>query len=129
MPKTAVNEDNGSVAGQNHIRLAWKLLPVQPKAVAESMQQRTDDDFRGGIASLDTAHHTAAFLRGEDIGHPSVRLADLVCIARHMGMAALGQPEETLGLDHQHLAEAGLNLALADHLGEASQGGGATGDP
>ena len=45
MPETAVNKYDGTVAGQNHIRFARKLLAMEPKSIAESMQQGANGDF------------------------------------------------------------------------------------
>ena len=62
VPKAAVDEDDGLVLGQHHVRPTRKFLSVQPETIAEPMQQRANDPFRCRVLAVDPAHvPTAAF--------------------------------------------------------------------
>ena len=72
VPEAAMDEDNGSVAGQDEIGPAGELLvfrPVQGEAVAMEVEQRTDDPLRPCVGTADAGHDLGALLGSEDVGH------------------------------------------------------------
>jgi len=72
VPETAVDENDSAVFREDDIRPAGKFFvfrSVDGEAVAEFVEQRTDDDFRFGIFIPDPAHVPGASFRGEMVGH------------------------------------------------------------
>ena len=46
MPETPMHEDYGAVLGQDDVRRAGQVLPVEPETVSVSMKPRADDLLR-----------------------------------------------------------------------------------
>lgn len=63
MPKTAVDENYTSPAGQNQVRLPRQSTPVKAVAKSKSINEATNLQFRLRVLRSDTAHPFAALLR------------------------------------------------------------------
>jgi hypothetical protein len=51
-----MHEDDFSVPGKNNVWATGKVLAMKPKAVAEPMQDRTNNKFWPGILAADATH-------------------------------------------------------------------------
>src|SRR5687767_11677575 len=60
MPKAAMNEDNGSPASEDKVRLAGKVLPVKAVSKTAGVQPSSDGQFGRSILTTDTSHVLAA---------------------------------------------------------------------
>jgi hypothetical protein len=69
VPKTAVNEDRRSVFRQHNVRLAWQVLAMQPKSMAELCERFAHNQFRIGVARSNSRHVPTPSLYRELVGH------------------------------------------------------------
>lgn len=56
MPETAMNEDSQLAAGEDQVRAARQLFAVQAIPVAKTVDEATDDHFRGGVLPTYPSH-------------------------------------------------------------------------
>ncbi len=56
MPKTAMDEHDDFVLGQDDVRGTRQVSPVKPEPVAETMQQAADLQLWGGVPTADRGH-------------------------------------------------------------------------
>jgi hypothetical protein len=67
MPKTALNQDNGSSPGQHNVRRARQLPVVQAKPQAASMEGTSEGHFGAGVFAPDACHHAGTGRRINDV--------------------------------------------------------------
>jgi hypothetical protein len=67
MPEASVHENCLFAFSKNYIGFSWQVTSVQPKPIPEPMQNSTNDQFRLGVSSFDSAHSSAAFGRCQTI--------------------------------------------------------------
>lgn len=63
VPETTVRQDDGTIFGQNDVRGSGKTFPMQAKAVAQPMKERTDSLLQPSVFGPDPRHQaTSCFL-------------------------------------------------------------------
>lgn len=67
MPEASVHEDELLSAGENDVRPARQIAPMQAKAEPHSVNDRSHQELRCGVLSLDRRHVPAALFFGQDI--------------------------------------------------------------
>lgn len=75
VPETPVDENHGTVSGQNNVRLAGQVSHMEPEAVAGAVQQAADGPLRAGVLAPNLRHVAAALGFGQRICH-SPRIAE-----------------------------------------------------
>jgi hypothetical protein len=69
MPETAVDEDDSFIFRQHDVWLAGEILHMQTKAIAQAMEEATDDEFRTRVFGTDAAHVPGATLGCQSVAH------------------------------------------------------------
>lgn len=64
-----MDEDNATVFFEHEIRATGEIGLVQSEAVAESVDEAADGDFRSGIFGADAGHVAGALFWRVDVGH------------------------------------------------------------
>jgi hypothetical protein len=67
VPKAAVNEDDFSEGGKDNVGGAGKVATVEAEAVAERVDESTDEHFGFRVLAANRPHDVPAFLGGEDV--------------------------------------------------------------
>lgn len=73
VPETSMDKDHGTIAGENDIGMAWKILRMETIAQAHSVQAPPDDEFRARVLRTDRCHVPTPLFRGVNVHH-EVRL-------------------------------------------------------
>lgn len=60
MPKTAINEENGSVFRKNNIGLSRKALLVKTKPVTPRVEHFSNSQLWLGVLAANARHHSGA---------------------------------------------------------------------
>ena len=72
VPKATVYEDSLATARKNQIRTSRKVSPMQPVAIAKSMNKSTDGPFWAGVAAFNARHSLAALRPRERVCHSAM---------------------------------------------------------
>jgi hypothetical protein len=67
MPEATVNEDDHPSWSEDDIGTAGKILAMQSEAIAETMQQATNQQLRLSVSPFDTRHSLAALRRSQRV--------------------------------------------------------------
>jgi hypothetical protein len=51
MPKTTMYEDDLAPPGKHQIWFSWQILSMEPKSIAERMQELPNSQFRGRVTT------------------------------------------------------------------------------
>ena len=71
VPVAPVNEDAGSEARQDNVRLAGQVGHIQPEPEARTVDDTADQTFRPGILRADPLHPSGPCFLVDDVGHSS----------------------------------------------------------
>lgn len=71
VPKTAMHENDFPAWTEDEIRLSGKVTPMQPVAIAQTVDDRAHHHFRLHVFAFDPAHIFRAPLGRQLVGHPS----------------------------------------------------------
>ena len=69
MPIAAMNEDDLAPLSEDDIRTPGQLLTMKPIAITQTMQHRSDQEFRLCISASDARHVLRASFRCQSISH------------------------------------------------------------
>lgn len=72
VPETSMNEDRLSATDENYVGLSGKILPMQPVAIAQSVQKRANNQLGLGMLRAYPRHQSAAAGLSPVIHHPEV---------------------------------------------------------
>lgn len=72
MPETAMDKEHGMPTREHQVRSAGQIFTMQPKTVAEAMNQPAHTHLGRGIRALDLPHDGASLLRREYIRHQPI---------------------------------------------------------
>lgn len=95
MPEASMHEDCGASAGENYVRIAGQVFPVQPVTIARLMQESPDFNFRLRALRLDGAHHRATLFGVENVHYSGAKGDSFALAARrvavHVGVRSCGR--------------------------------------
>jgi hypothetical protein len=60
VPEAAVHENDGAIARQRQVRLAWQLPVMEAIAKAQQVEPASNNHFGLCVRCPDTSHHPAA---------------------------------------------------------------------
>jgi hypothetical protein len=69
VPKTAVDENDLLISGQNNIRIARQFSNMQTESISHSMQDTSDLYFRLGVPTSNSGHDPTSFALVKDVRH------------------------------------------------------------
>lgn len=69
MPEATMNEDNGSVFGQDKIGSAGEFPVMQSIPKSAFVERVSQEQFRPGILASNAGHHPRTGLLVDDVGH------------------------------------------------------------
>lgn len=69
MPEAAVHENGGMVRSHDDVGFSWHAFHVEAVAVSVVPQPTSDQQFRFGVAGMDSGHAAVALGGGEAVGH------------------------------------------------------------
>jgi hypothetical protein len=69
MPKAAMHKDHRPIFCEDDVRLPWKVLPTEPKAVTQGMQNRPHTPLRPSILAADGGHVAAPLFVRVNVAH------------------------------------------------------------
>lgn len=72
MPKAAVDEDDLAPRGKDQIRFARQSRAMEPKTVAQPVDQASDVNFGRAALALDPPHPLTALFRGERVHQKAI---------------------------------------------------------
>src|SRR4051794_26003932 len=82
MPETAVNKNSFSASGKHQVGFAWKVLSMEPEAIAQTMRQPANNQLGLHALALYPAHIFRAAFRSQAV-HEVVLITSASFIARH----------------------------------------------
>ena len=69
MPEASMDKNDGSISGQDNVRLPRQAGDMYSEPVACPMEERANGDLGAGILALDFGHQATAFSGGQGVCH------------------------------------------------------------